>query len=85
MTSISGLKSNTGSPVRIAPNKIMTDDPAILRHMSAPRSNFRRGTFYDGMSVDPNINNVISERDEKAHNTLRAKMIRGVCQTPSFA
>ena len=80
-----GLNGNTGSPVRIAPGKIMTDDPVILRHMSAPRSNFRRGTFYDGMSTDPNINNVISERDEKLHNALRAKLIRGVRQTPSFA
>ena len=64
--------------MRIAPDKIMTDDPVILRHMSAPRSNFRRGTFYDGMSVDPNFNSVLSERDEKLHNTLRAKLIRGV-------
>jgi hypothetical protein len=69
-----------GSPVRIGPNKIMVNDPLILRHMSAPRSNFRRGTFYDAFSIQPPIKNVLSQKDEKIHNNLRAKMIRGVGQ-----
>lgn len=66
-----------GSPVRIAPDKILTNDPVILRHMSAPRSNFRRGTFYDAFSLQPPLKNVLSQKDEKLHNTLRAKLIRG--------
>jgi hypothetical protein len=66
-----------GSPVRIGPNKIMVNDPVILRHMSAPRSNFRRGTFYDAFALQPPIMNVLSQKDEKIHNSLRAKMIRG--------
>lgn len=45
--------------------------------MSAPRSNFRRGTFYDAFSIQPPIKNVLSQKDEKIHNNLRAKMIRG--------
>lgn len=69
-----------GSPVRIGPDKIMINDPVILRHMSAPRSNFRRGTFYDAFAIQPPIKNVLSQKDEKIHNNLRAKMIRGVSQ-----
>jgi hypothetical protein len=69
-----------GSPVRIGPNKIMVNDPVILRHMSAPRSNFRRGTFYDAFAIQPPIKNVLSQKDEKIHNDLRTKMMRGVSQ-----
>ena len=67
----------TGSPVRISPDKILTNDPNILRHMSTPRSNFRRGTFYDAFSHQPPLKNVLSQKDEKLHNVLRAKLIRG--------
>ncbi|KAJ9615539.1 hypothetical protein H2200_001614 [Cladophialophora chaetospira] len=67
-----------GSPARIAPDKILTNDPIILRHMSAPRSNFRRGTFYDAFAIEPPpLKNVLSQKDEKLHNALRAKLIRG--------
>jgi cytochrome P450 len=66
-----------GSPVRIAPDKILTNDPVILRHMSTPRSTFRRGTFYDAFSLQPPLKNVLSQKDEKLHNSLRAKLIRG--------
>jgi hypothetical protein len=57
---------------------IVTDDPVILRHMSAPRSRFTRGIWYAPMSPDPEIKNSLAERDEKAHNVLRTKLIRGV-------
>ena len=33
-----------GSPARIGPNLIVTDDPVIFRYMSAPRSTFKRST-----------------------------------------
>jgi hypothetical protein len=46
--------------------------------MSAPRSRWARGDWYDGMKLDPRVNNVFSERDEKRHAELRAKMIAGV-------
>ena len=71
------LLERYGSPVRIAPDKILTNDPIILRHMSTSRSNFRRGTFYDAFSLQPPLQNVLSQKDEKLHNTLRAKLIRG--------
>ncbi|KAI1612921.1 pisatin demethylase [Exophiala viscosa] len=66
-----------GTLARIAPNKIVTNDPVIWTHLAAPRSNFRKGTWYDSMTLDPNHKNSLSQRDEKEHNILRAKMIRG--------
>ena len=45
--------------------------------MSSPRSNFLRGTFYDAFSFKPPYTNVLSTKDEKQHNILRAKLIRG--------
>lgn len=46
--------------------------------MNAPRSKWTRGTWYDGMKMDPRHNNILSERDEKKHADMRAKMIGGV-------
>jgi hypothetical protein len=70
--------SSAGSIARIGPNLLVTDDADLLRHMSAPRSRWARGDWYDGMKLDPRVNNVFSERDEKRHAELRAKMIAGV-------
>jgi hypothetical protein len=37
------------------------------------------------MRLDPRVNNVISERNDKRHNALRAKMASGVSPTaPTF-
>lgn len=66
-----------GSPVRIAPDKIPTNDPIILRYMSTPRSNFRRDTSYDTFSLQSPLKNVLSQKDENPPNSLRAKLIRG--------
>ncbi|KIX94105.1 uncharacterized protein Z520_10131 [Fonsecaea multimorphosa CBS 102226] len=66
-----------GSPARIGPNMIMTDDPEFVRVITAPRSPFRRGHWYKGMKIDPRINNLLSEQDEKRHAELRAKMMPG--------
>ena len=32
--------------------------------------------------MDPRVNNILSERDERRHAELRAKMIAGVSLTP---
>ena len=73
------LIESPGSPARIGPNLLVTDDPDLFRHMNAPRSLWTRGTWYDGMKMDPRQNNILSERDEKKHAEMRAKMIGGVC------
>lgn len=57
---------------------LVTDDPELLRHMSAPRSKWTRGGWYDGVKLDPRMNNILSERDEKRHAEMRSMMIGAV-------
>lgn len=68
----------TGSIVRIAPSKVVTNDPLIMQYMNSPRSNFTRGLWYEAFKPAPDRTNVLSERDEKKHKQLRAKLMRGV-------
>ena len=68
----------TGSPVRIGPDYIATDDPVIQRHMAAPRSPFLKGRWFRGMKFDPRLDNLLSMSDEKAHAELRTKLMPGV-------
>lgn len=68
---------------RIGPNILVTNDADLLRHMSGARSTYSRAAWYDGMRLDPRVNNVISERNDKRHNALRAKMASGVSLTTS--
>jgi hypothetical protein len=67
-----------GPLVRIGPNHLITDDPEVLRNMSAVRSPYRRSIWYDGLRLEHNYFNVVSERHESRHNDLRAKMGAGV-------
>ena len=57
------------------------DDADFYRQVNAPRSPVRRGHWYTGMKIDPRLDNVLSERDEKRHAELRAKMMPGVSNT----
>jgi hypothetical protein len=67
-----------GSIARIGPNLLVTDDAAFLRRISAARSPYTRGEWYNGVKLDPDINNTISEKDEERHTELRAKVANGV-------
>jgi hypothetical protein len=73
-----------GPLARIGPNILVTNDAELLRHMSGARSTYSRAAWYDGMRLDPRVNNVISERNDKRHNALRAKMASGVSLTTSM-
>lgn len=61
----SGYLISPGSPVRIGPNVVMTDDPVIQRHMAAPRSPWLKGRWFRGMKFDPRVDNLLSMTDEK--------------------
>ena len=56
----------------------MTNDIEVWRKISAVRSPYLRSNWYDGIRFDPDYGNVVSERDDKIHNALRAKMAAGV-------
>ncbi|KAF2163606.1 hypothetical protein M409DRAFT_68501 [Zasmidium cellare ATCC 36951] len=66
-----------GSPARIAPNLLVTDDPDLVRHMNAPGSRWTRSGWYDAMKMDPRKDNVFSTRNEKLHAELKAKEAPG--------
>jgi hypothetical protein len=72
---------DVGPLARIGPNLLVTNDADLLRLMSSARSTYSRAPWYDGMRLDPRVNNVISERNDKRHNALRAKMASGVSPT----
>lgn len=72
------LIATLGSIVRIGPNQLVTNDPEVLRKLSAVRSPYRRSNWYDGMRLEADHDHVLSERDENRHNALRAKMAAGV-------
>lgn len=67
-----------GSPARIGPNLLLTDDPTLMRAMSAPRSNFTRGAWYSGARLNPRQDSSFSTRSEEIHNDVRAKIVHGV-------
>ncbi|PMD31924.1 cytochrome P450 [Hyaloscypha variabilis F] len=62
-----------GPIVRIGPNELVTNDPNVLRRMSAVRSLYTRSEWYDGMRLEPEYDSMFSERNEERHNMLRSK------------
>jgi hypothetical protein len=72
----------SGPLVRIGPNDLVTNDADVLRRLWGVRSSYRKGPFYEAVRFDPTKDNLISMRDDEAHNTLRAKMAAGVCRFP---
>jgi hypothetical protein len=67
-----------GPLTRIGPNDLVTSDAEALRRMWAVRSPYKKGSFYDAIRFDPARPNLISMRDDREHETLRAKMASGV-------
>ncbi|KAI1491184.1 cytochrome P450 [Biscogniauxia mediterranea] len=63
-----------GPLVRIGPNELLSTDPDVLRMMSAVRSSYTKGEFYETGRIIPEEDTVVSLRDDAAHRTLRAKM-----------
>lgn len=71
------ISTKYGSLARIGPNMLLTDDPAFIRRMSAARSLYTRGAWYDATEID-NQPNTLSQTDEQKHNEMRAKVANGV-------
>lgn len=57
---------------------LVTDDPEVLKKLSAVRSSYTRSDWYDGMRFEADHGHVFSERNEKRHTELRGKMAAGV-------
>ncbi|KAH7551109.1 cytochrome P450 [Bipolaris maydis] len=65
-----------GSLVRVAPNYILTDDPAILRHISGIKSTYGRDDWFTGVRLDPR-DNLLTTLGTAAHDRLKAKLTNG--------
>lgn len=65
-----------GSLVRVAPNYVLTDDPAILRHISGIKSTYDRDDWFTGVRLDPR-DNLLTTLDTAAHDRLKAKLTNG--------
>ncbi|KIW13508.1 hypothetical protein PV08_08696 [Exophiala spinifera] len=66
-----------GPLIRVAPDELITSDPELLRRMLNVRSPYRRSDWYEAIRVDPEHDNVLSERDDERHAMLRSKMSNG--------
>ncbi|KAK9425291.1 putative Cytochrome P450 [Seiridium unicorne] len=71
---LKSVSEQYGSLVRIGPNELLSTDPEILRMMSAARSSYTKGLFYETGRIIPGEETVVSLRDEHEHKALRAKM-----------
>jgi hypothetical protein len=71
-----GLK-RYGSVVRIAPNYVLTDDPAALRRISGVRSTYGRDGWWSGLKIDPSQDNMLTTRDMATHDKLKAQTANG--------
>ncbi|KAH6843234.1 cytochrome P450 [Chaetomium sp. MPI-CAGE-AT-0009] len=63
--------------VRIGPRDLLTDDPALVRRMSAARSPYRRSNWYGAIRMDPYDIGLFSLTDNAAHDRLKAKLAFG--------
>lgn len=63
-----------GTLVRVGPNDLVTSDPEVLRMMSAVRSPYTKGEFYETGRIVPEQDTVVSLRDDQKHRALRAKI-----------
>ncbi|KAH7027769.1 cytochrome P450 [Microdochium trichocladiopsis] len=63
-----------GTLVRVGPNDLVASDPETLRRMSAVRSPYTKGTFYETGRITPGEDTIVSLRDEARHKALRSKM-----------
>lgn len=66
-----------GPVARIGPNHLVTDDPEFVKRMTAARSHYVRGPWFDSLRFDPGQSNISSERDTGKHNHLRHQVAGG--------
>ncbi|KAH8896044.1 cytochrome P450 [Thozetella sp. PMI_491] len=66
-----------GSLVRVGPNYLVTDDPALLRKIAGARSGYNRDNWYLGGRFDSNHDNVFSILDAATHDKHKARLADG--------
>lgn len=69
------LAKTYGHLVRTGPNDIITDDPDVLRRMSAARSSYGKDGFYGATIKYPGQDSMLSTIDVPTHDAIKAKML----------
>jgi len=71
------INKRYGPLARIGPNDLITDDPDIIRRMSAVRSTYRRSGWYGAMKLNPHEDSLFSLRDTPTHDKLKHRCAAG--------
>ncbi|KAF7194939.1 Cytochrome P450 monooxygenase [Pseudocercospora fuligena] len=62
-----------GPLVRIGPQEVVTDSPAILRQINAINPSYNRGTYYKAGRFNPYHDNLFTTIEADAHSKARAR------------
>ncbi|KAI1112057.1 cytochrome P450 [Nemania sp. NC0429] len=66
-----------GSLTRIGPYDLLTDDPELIRNMSAARSSYKRSSWYMANRLDLHHDSLFTTMDTVKHDKLKAKVMIG--------
>lgn len=72
-----------GPLVRVGPNEVLFGDADSYRAISAVRSDFTKGPWYELAKVVPDTHSLFSMRDDEARKELKAKLSPGVHPIPT--
>jgi len=59
--------------IRIGPDILITDDPALVRRMNAARSPYKRDKWYNAFKPNPYIHSMLTTDDDELHNEIKSK------------
>ncbi|KZL63538.1 cytochrome p450 [Colletotrichum incanum] len=63
--------------VRVGPNELLTDDPAVLRRINAVRSDYGKDPWYWSSRFNPYQETMITTLDKNLHDKMKAKTAAG--------
>lgn len=78
------LHKKYGSLIRIGPNEVVTDDPAIVKEMSSAHSTFKRGTWYLTGRFNPYHDNLFTILEPNPHKKAKARSLPAYLGTPGL-
>ncbi|XEU99297.1 hypothetical protein FSHL1_004584 [Fusarium sambucinum] len=63
-----------GSLVRIGPELLVTSDVEVVKRMSGRKSTYSKGTWVDGVRLNPYNDTMFSVRDPHEHDQVKARL-----------
>ncbi|KAK3403432.1 cytochrome P450 [Sordaria brevicollis] len=67
-----------GSLIRVGPDTVLTDDPEIVRRITAVRGRYVRSRWYQALRLDPDRDNLSNIVDDNLHTAMRRKVGPGI-------